>query len=97
MPQPKPAQYEGVSQVAGRILAAWKSGHGDSLEHALQHARRLTAGTDRCSTFEMERREALRGALESMERLDSIEKRPRRQTGAVRLLEHLAQPAGFGL
>ena len=85
------AHYEGVSQVAGRILVAWKSGHGDSLEHALQHAHRLTARTDSCSTFEMERLDALKGAVES------IESGPRRLTGAVRLLEHLAQPAGVGL
>jgi hypothetical protein len=89
MPQPKPAQYEGVSQVAGRILVAWRSGHGESLEHALQHARLLTDQADRSSTFEMERVEALQGAVES------IENGLRRQTGAVRLLEHLAQPAGI--
>lgn len=89
MPQPKQVQYEGVSQVAGRILVAWKNGHGDSLEHAIQNARRLTAQTDCSSTFEMERREALKGVVES------IENGPRRQSGAVRLLEHLAQPAGL--
>ncbi len=81
------AQYEGVSQVAGRILAAWKT--GDNLEHAIQNARRRTAQMDCSSTFEMERREALQGAVES------IENGPRPQTGAVRLLEHLAHPAGI--
>jgi len=91
MPKPKPAHYEGVSQIAGWILVAWKSGHGDSLEYAMQNARRLTAQTEGCSTFEMERREALRGAVES------IENGPRSHTGAVRLLEHLAQPACVGL
>jgi hypothetical protein len=87
MPQPKQVK-EGVSQVAGRILVAWRNGHCTSLEHELEHARRLTSQTDNCTTFEMERLEALAGAVES------IENGPR-QAGAVRLLEHLAQPAGL--
>jgi hypothetical protein len=87
MPEPKLALKEGVSQVAGRILIAWRSGHDASLEHALEHARRLTSRTlDPWSTFEMERLEALTGAVESIER-----SREHQAGAAVRLLEHLAQ------
>jgi hypothetical protein len=86
MPQAKLALQEDVTQVAGRILLAWKSGHGASLESALDHARRLSAHADRSSTFEMERLEALTGAVESI-----VQDGARNSAGAVRLLEHLAQ------
>ena len=89
MPQPKQALEQGISQVAGRILIAWNSGQGENLEHALAHARRLTAQTDQSDTFEMERLEALTGAVESIQ--NNAGKRAR---GAVRLLEHLAQAGG---
>jgi hypothetical protein len=89
MPQPKQALEEGISQVAGRILVAWKSGHCDSLEHALRGARRLTSQADEFNTFEMERLEALSGAVESIENNGG-----QRAGGAVRLLEHLAQAGG---
>jgi hypothetical protein len=85
MRQPKQVQNEGISRVAGRILAACRSGQCDGLEHALEHARRLTSRTGQFSTLELERLEALTGAIESLER--GREQR----TGAVRLLEHLAQ------
>ncbi len=85
MPQPKLAPQEGVSQLAGRILVAWKSGHCASLEYELEHARRLTSRADHASTFEMERMEALHGAVESLQS---------QSRGAVRLLEHLAQARG---
>jgi len=92
MPEPKLALQEGVSQVAGRILIAWRSGHCASLEHALQHARRLTSRTsDQSSTFEMERLEALTGAVESLEEVvEGMDNGSARRKGAVRLLEHLA-------
>jgi hypothetical protein len=93
MPEPKLALQEGVSQVAGRVLIAWRSGHCASLERALEHARRLTSRTqDQSSTFEMERLEALTGAVESLEEaVEGMDNRGARQSGAVRLLEHLAQ------
>jgi len=85
-------QMEGVSQVAGRILIAWKSGHSASLEHALEHARRFASRMDHSTTFEMERLEALTGAVESLEEVvDGMEDGRARSTGAVRLLEHLAR------
>jgi hypothetical protein len=96
MPRPKQVQEERISQLAARILAALvdfdpnsKGGQSADLEHALQHARRLTSRTDQQSTFEMEQLEALTGAIESLEHVRA------RRTGAVRLLEHLARPAGL--
>jgi len=87
--QTKQGQAEGVSQLAGRILIAWKSGHCALLVHELEHARSLTSRRDPSTTFEMERLEALTGALESL----ALEHGPERPAGAaVRLLEHLAQP-----
>jgi hypothetical protein len=87
MTQPKPApKKERVSEVAGRILAAFRSGHCDNLERELEYARRLTRQTGRHSTLEMERLEALTGAVESLGHGAA------RHAGAVRLLEHLAHP-----
>jgi len=87
MPRPNQVpKKERVSEVAGRILAAWKSGHCDDLEHELEYARRLTCRTGHHSTLEMERLEALTGAVESLKN-----PRERQAGGAVRLLEHLAQ------
>jgi hypothetical protein len=85
MPRPKQAQNEVVLEIASRILAACKSGHSADLQHALEHARRLTSRTDQYSTLEMERLEALTGAIESLEH------GPTKYDGALRLLEHLAQ------
>jgi hypothetical protein len=88
MLQTKQAQ-EAISQVAGRILIAWKSGHCALLFHELEHARDFTSRTNQSSTFEMERIEALSGAVESLALVNGPA-RPAR--GAVRVLEHLAQP-----
>jgi len=91
MPLPKQAPLEAVSQVAGRILIAWKSGHCALLFHELEHARDFTSRTDQFNTFEMERLEALTGAVERL----ALERGPARPArGAVRVLEHLAQPQG---
>lgn len=87
MQQPKSASTDGISQVAGRILIAWRNGHCASLELGLEQARRLTSSADYSSTFEMERLEALTGAVESIGYRGT-----RDSVGAVRLLEHLAQP-----
>ncbi len=76
---------DGVAQVAGRILIAWRKGDGENLERELQYAQNLAADTSACSTVEMERVEVLSGAAESL-------RQGRRQAGAVRLIEHLATP-----
>jgi hypothetical protein len=92
MPESTLASREGVSHVAGRILIAWKSGHCALLVHELEHARRLTTRTNFSDTFEMERLEALTGAVESLETGEWIAPgRPR--PAAVGVLEHLAQSA----
>jgi hypothetical protein len=88
MPQPKQALIEGVSQVAGRILMAWRTGQGANLDHELAHARRFTSCTTLTSTLEMERLDALTGAVESL----AVENGRSQVGGAVRLLEHLAKP-----
>lgn len=94
---------EAASQVAGRILAALvdrdanrNRGPGRSLEHELARARRLASRTDHTSTFEMERLEALSGAVESIEAsMQSTDCCLVRPAAAMRLLEHLALSGGF--
>lgn len=77
-------QREGVAQVAGRILIAWRNGESAILRQELEDARFLASQTAEAGTFEMERLEALSGAVESL-------REGRQQSGAVRLLEHLAE------
>jgi hypothetical protein len=89
MAQSAQIQRERVSQVAGRILVAWRSGESAGLEQELEHAR-LAAQAPECtlekpSTLEMERLEALCGVVESLGR------RRGQHAGAVRVLEHLAE------
>jgi hypothetical protein len=79
----QPPQREGVAQAAGRILTAWRNGENDGLQQELDHARSLATHAPPSSTHEMETLEALSGAIESL-------RHGRRQAGAVRLLEHLA-------
>jgi hypothetical protein len=70
---------------------AWRNGEGDGLRQELEHARYLAAQTagegqlEMLSTLEMERMEALSGAVESLRRGRGS------QLGALRLLEHLAE------
>jgi hypothetical protein len=64
---------------------AWKTGQDANLGHELEHARRFTARFKIGSTLEMERLEALTGAVESLEGGHS------QAGGALRLLEHLAK------
>jgi hypothetical protein len=91
MPWSTQVQREGVAQVAGRILSAWRNGEGDGLRQELEHAQYLAAQgsgagpLEMLSTLEMERLEALSGAVESLRR------RGGSQLGAVRLLEHLSK------
>jgi hypothetical protein len=84
MPHSTYVQREGVAQVAGRILFAWHTGESAVLRHELEYARWLLAQPSRSNTLEMETMEVLAGAVESL-------RHGRKQAGAVRLLEHLAQ------
>ncbi len=89
MAQSTQVQREGIAQVAGRILMAWRTGERASLRQELEQAQFLTGQPlgkgeiELASTLEMERLEALSGAVESLWH-------GRQQSGAVRLLEHLA-------
>ena len=83
MAQSTQVQREGVAQVAGRILIAWRNGE-KALRQELEHARYLAAQTPLSNTLEMEKMEALSGAVESLGQVRA------RHAGAVRLLEHLA-------
>ena len=89
MTQSTQVQREGVSQVAGRILIACRNGEKTLLKQELEHARHLAAQMRSSSTFEMERMEALSGAVEAL-RYGYDE-----QSGAVKLLEHLATPGAL--
>ncbi len=92
MAQSTQLQREGVSQVAGRILIAWRNGKSADLIQELEHARCLAAQTPLSSTLEMETMEVLSGVVESLGHVRG------RHAGAVRLLEHLAAgvPRGTG-
>src|ERR1700733_11656614 len=93
MAQSTQVQREGVAQVAGRILMAWHTGERASLRQELEQAQFLAGQTsgdnaiDLASTLEMERLEALSGAVGALWH-------GRQQSGAVRLLEHLATAGG---
>ena len=80
MAQSTQVQREGVAQMAGRILVAWRNGEPASLRQELEQAQ---FALEPASTLEMERLEALSGAVESL-------RHGRQQSGALRLLEHLA-------
>jgi hypothetical protein len=77
-------QREGVAQVAGRILIAWRNGERADLIQELEHARCLAAHAPLSSTLEMETMEVLSGVVESLGHVRG------QHAGAVRLLEHLA-------
>jgi hypothetical protein len=85
MAQSTQLQRERIAQVADRILAAWRNGESAGLKQEFEHVRFLAAQTRHGSTLEMERMEVLSGAVEAL-RYGYNE-----QTGAVRLLEHLAR------
>jgi hypothetical protein len=84
MAQSAQVRLEGVAQVAGRILIAWRSGERTALSQELENARFLAVQTRHANTLEMERMEVLSGAIEGLKQgYDN-------RSGAVRLLEHLA-------
>lgn len=72
-----------VSQMAARLLIAWRSAESAEWVRRLEMARLWAAHTRPSTTLEMERLDVLRGALESL----GLGSRP---SGAIRLLEHLA-------
>jgi hypothetical protein len=65
---------------------AWRNGESASLQQELEHAEclEMPGRLEMASTLDLERLEALSGAVESL-------RRGRQQAGAVRLLEHLAK------
>jgi hypothetical protein len=85
MAQSTRRQPEGIAQVAGRILIAWRNGETVWLKQELERARCLAAHAQQSNTLEMERMEVLSGAVESLGLGRG------KQAGAVRLLEHLAE------
>ncbi len=65
-------------------MIAWRNGESAVLEQELEEAECLASPQEIASTLELERLDALAGAVESL-------RHGRQQSGAVRLLEHLAQ------
>jgi hypothetical protein len=91
MAQSTQVQREGVAQVAGRILIACRIGENILLKRELEHAQYLAAQTQCRNTFEMERMEALSGAVEALSGVvEALRYGYDQRSGAVRLLEHLA-------
>jgi hypothetical protein len=76
-------QLFNVSQIAGRLLIAWRSGESAEFRLQLEMARLWVVHSRPSSTLEMERLEALSGALESLHQKSRIR-------GAIGLLEQLA-------
>ena len=79
MTQSTQVQREGVAQVAGRILVAWRSGENADLRQELERARflaaqarhRSTLGStlEMASTLEMERMDVLSGVVAAATRV----------------------------
>lgn len=78
-------QREDVSQVAGRILFAWRKGEASGLKRECDRVLESFRASAASSTLEMERLDALSGIVESL--ADGHGEK----AGAVRLLEHLAR------
>lgn len=85
MAQSTPAPSVDLSQVAGKILIAWRNGESRGLQLELENARVFAAQARPANTLEMETMEVLSGAVES------LGERCGKHAGAVRLLEHIAQ------
>jgi len=74
---------EDAACIAGRVLVAWRSGTSVDFEEQLERSRPQHSSPDTC---EMEKLEALQGALECLKNLPHA-----RVSAAIRLLEHLAK------
>jgi hypothetical protein len=76
---------EDAACIAGRVLAAWRSGTSVDYEKQLERSRKAMPQYSSLDTCEMEKLEALQGALDCLKNL------PHARVGAaIKLLEHLA-------
>jgi len=78
---------ESAAGIASRILIAWHSGQCAGLEEQLAQGHRVFFLSSITDAFEMEKLEALEGALECLQSGAVPHARVR---AAIRLLEHLA-------
>ena len=77
---------EDAACIAGRVLLAWRSGKSVDYDKQLEQSRNVLPQSSALDTCEMEKLEALQGALECLKNL------PHARVGAaIRLLEHLAE------
>ena len=77
---------EDAACIAGRVLVAWRSGTSVDFEKQLERSRNVISQYSALDTCEMEKLEALQGALETLKNLPQA-----RVSAAIRLLEHLAK------
>jgi hypothetical protein len=77
---------EDAACIAGRVLIAWRSGTSVDYEKQLERSRTVMPQYSPLDTCEMEKLEALQGALECLKNLPHA-----RVNAAIRLLEHLAK------
>jgi hypothetical protein len=80
------AGQEGAARIAGRVLIAWRSGTALDFEKQVALSLNVVAQYRSLDTCEMEKLEALQGALECLKNLPYA-----RVHAAIRLLEHLAK------
>jgi hypothetical protein len=80
---------EDAACIAGRVLIAWRSGTAVDYEKQLERTRTVMPRHSSLDTYEMEKLEALQGALECLKNLPHG-----RVSAAIRLLEHLAKKEG---
>ena len=81
---------EDVACIAGRVLLAWRGGKSVDVQKELVLCRDASLQDGDIDTCEMEKFEALQGALECLENLPHA-----RVSAAIRLLEHLAERKAF--
>jgi hypothetical protein len=77
---------EDAAWIAGRVLVAWRSGTSVDFEKHLEQSIGVIPHYTSPNTYEMEKLEALQGALECLRNLPHA-----RVSAAIRLLEHLAK------
>ena len=77
---------EDAACIAGRVLIAWRSGTAVDFEKQVELSLNVVAQYRSLDTCEMEKLEALQGALECLKNLPHA-----RVHAAIRLLEHLAK------